>query len=796
MFASRTIPTWDWIYPAPGDIRFFDTDPYYHLRHTQYAAEHFPHVQRFDRGVYPIGTRALYAGLFDVVTAGVALVAGGFKHDEIIVTHAAVWMPVVYGLLCLGAVFWLATLAASPWAGALAAVFVLFHPGTFVQRSILGGYDHHIVEVLLGLLIGVGLIRALQRERERPLPWWRPAFLTPLPLAILLYTWYGGPIYVVLAALTLFIQMTFSLARGEQAAVVGRATFRFCFGLLLMTIPVALVWPWMVMDPWKLVVTVMAIAVLGLGLPGYGWLLERLIARGLPRVATAIGGLILVVGGIVVASETSTLVFRMMRQLLGEKTELVTEQFAINVRQFFTAGGAPAVLGLISIPLVWFHAWRRPSAAPSLMAAVMGTLLIGLWLQTNDYNYLAGPWFAVMGALTVAVLARGLRSTGARVAAGLALAAALVVVQPWVPEGARAWPPQRLLSTIMIINDGWVQGMKWMRASTPPLEVPLQAPRKTQDELAHPPGNYGVINNWSFGHFINAVGQRPPVAAGGHHPPNTAWFLINDEAAAEKAIAALGEPGEIRYVIVEPRSAGEYFAAMVAQVRGNIQDYIGRVRVKRRDGTELKLATFNERYRGTMVSRLFNENGVGLGHYRMVYASPAEAAVAYVAARGHEDTVRRLTTALDSPEQKDKWRAVIRHQGPVEADAGTVYDAAIEPQLKIFEHVRGARLVGQAPPGTVVAARIMLRGVESRYAFAWTRSATADAAGRYEIVAPYASQHEPISDVAASGPYIADDSPARASPSPAWPSPAARSCRALWCRSRRFPGAPFPLTPA
>src|SRR5262249_59233977 len=93
------------VFPAPGEIRFFDTAPYYHVRHARYAAEHFPHLQRWDPVLYPAGMPGYYVGLWDLAIAGAAIVAGGGHATPEQVERASAWAPPVVGALSILALF-------------------------------------------------------------------------------------------------------------------------------------------------------------------------------------------------------------------------------------------------------------------------------------------------------------------------------------------------------------------------------------------------------------------------------------------------------------------------------------------------------------------------------------------------------------------------------------------------------------------------------------------------------------------------------------------------------------------
>ena len=61
---------------------------------------------------------------------------------------------------------------------------------------------------------------------------------------------------------------------------------------------------------------------------------------------------------------------------------------------------------------------------------------------------------------------------------------------------------------------------------------------------------------------------------------------------------------------------------------------------------------------------------------------------------------------------------------------------------KVYEHVKGAQVVGRAPPGETVSVRLALRTNQGRK-IAWRSSTQADENGRYAIRVPYSTQGGP-----------------------------------------------------
>ena len=79
-----------------------------------------------------------------------------------------------------------------------------------------------------------------------------------------------------------------------------------------------------------------------------------------------------------------------------------------------------------------------------------------------------------------------------------------------------------------------------------------------------------------------------------------------------------------------------------------------------------------------------------------------------------------------------------------------LYESLLDPvqreigrsEFRIFERVKGARIVGHAPPGAVVVARLGYESNRGRRG-SYENAVQAGASGRYEIRVPYATRGAP-----------------------------------------------------
>ncbi|HEY8926833.1 MAG TPA: hypothetical protein VIU64_20760, partial [Polyangia bacterium] len=228
-------------------------------------------------------------------------------------------------------------------------------------------------------------------------------------------------------------------------------------------------------------------------------------------------------------------------------------------------------------------------------------------------------------------------------------------------------------------------------------------------------------------------------------------YLIEDEGAAVRALGDGLRPGErVRYCVVDGQTAGDFFLSAVEMAGANVNDY---VELFAPDTMPQKqLMRFNARYQRSMVARLYEGDGRDLGSFRLVYASPERNLLAYHAPLGAGVIVRKATRFFDV-EEKVLWERSLSSRRPVVLSDEVVYEGRIEPAVKVFEQVAGARLVGQSTPGAAIEASLEVVARAAGHSFRYSRTGRADANGRYELVVPYPTEAGAHTDVSAGGDY-------------------------------------------
>jgi len=90
-----------------GDILFYGSDSFYHMRRVLYTVDHFPHTLWFDTFLnYPRGLELMWPPLFDQLIAGTAILFGAESQREIEIVGA--FVPQILGSMTILALYFLA----------------------------------------------------------------------------------------------------------------------------------------------------------------------------------------------------------------------------------------------------------------------------------------------------------------------------------------------------------------------------------------------------------------------------------------------------------------------------------------------------------------------------------------------------------------------------------------------------------------------------------------------------------------------------------------------------------------
>ncbi|HYU78174.1 MAG TPA: STT3 domain-containing protein, partial [Vicinamibacterales bacterium] len=218
----RVYPAWNATFG--GDhVDFLETDAWYHLRLVENQVRNWPLRLTLDPYAAPGGQYVPIAPLFDTITATVVRVLGGPDASTALAERVAALMPPVFGALTIVALWALARRAFDERAALIGAALLAVLPGHFLDRTMLGFYDHHALESCLAMTVLWTLamaLRAPELAKEG-----RRSSLVGVALALYLLTWSSGAF--LLGVLGVWLVVLIPLARpldlSESARVTGIA---------------------------------------------------------------------------------------------------------------------------------------------------------------------------------------------------------------------------------------------------------------------------------------------------------------------------------------------------------------------------------------------------------------------------------------------------------------------------------------------------------------------------------------------------------------------------------------------
>ena len=320
----------------------------------------------------------------------------------------------------------------------------------------------------------------------------------------------------------------------------------------------------------------------------------------------------------------------------------------------------------------------------------------------------------------------------------------------------------------------WYESLSWLRENTPDPGVNYYALYDYDPKAyTYPESTYSVMCWWDYGHWITRIAHRIPVANPfqqgiggpyrGNSPGACVFFVAKNESEANKVADAL----DVRYVVSDFKMAdavGSYYNKYGAMTfwANDTSGHYDQYRTDR--GTAFVIG---EKYFNTMETRLHMFDGrevesegghIGeqssillikpfhtkpLHHYRLVYESSSYM-IPYVV----------LNTATKEVQRWDYYRAenyteakkIVQKlhydfQDPKNRDFVQRTPSFISPvsSVKIYEYVKGARIEGRAPNGSIVEIVTNITTNKGRE-FIYSQRTISDNNGSYGFIVPYSTE--------------------------------------------------------
>lgn len=749
---ARSWSAYSLVFPESGNIQLLGVDSYFHLRHAEYSAEHFPDKLLYDAGArYPNIGKQQVTGLFNVLIAATAHVGTGFSPTQGDVARAAAWIPLILSLFSLWVLFRLANFLGGFSAGAFSILIFTLYPGTSVMRGMLGFADQHAAEMLFALASVAGLTYCLdQTLRKTDLSWKKPAMIQALPFAAFFFVWLGTPMYIAIIALSLFaliLQQVFVSQDTHQLAI---GLFRFFSAAAIWQLLVILFWPDLLMElikgmRWWNLGAMIAFATVP---AAFLFISRRSISIGMARWLFVLTAIFAVSALVFLFFEYAPRGKTFSGWLLQPRSQNISEQKIISALDFWKLFGTGGLFAAVSVPVFVLRKRFSSGETWSILAVVFGASITFIWLRTHDFDYVPPIFIALMGGMAISFLINWsqriilsmdysvLRPKG--LTGILATAFILMLALPIWPFGLTDLPYRSAekIKETRLHSDAWFKAMAWMRSQTPnPTILPSSKISLPVPEV-HPGGSYGVLTAWDYGNFVATIGDRLPVSSRFPSKKSAKWLTAVSEIEGDSLLCqGCVLPENVKYVILNAKLASRLFLAKAKA--GGRKPAVEILGAWNAEGIQVPRISFGDMYENAMVTRLFVNDGRGLGGYRHIYESSE---IELIAQRYVPEETRSGLWSIPIESEEDLTAAFeITQRALTPVEDFFLYNARIVPELKLYEVVRGARLIGTITPGDSISAFLPLKSMVSRREFSYSNTVLADSLGRFELRLPYST---------------------------------------------------------
>jgi dolichyl-phosphooligosaccharide-protein glycotransferase len=617
--AVRVYAPWQSVFG--GDhVDFLETDAWYHIRLIENQVRNWPWRVTLDPYAAPGGQFVPIAPFFDTLTATAVVVVYGRDATVGEIERLAAFVPPVLGALTVAALWALGHVAFGRRAALLGAALLTILPGHFLDRTLLGFYDHHALEALLVVCTLVAFAVALRSPSSL-----HAASMAGLALGLYLLGWSSGAFLVGILGVWLLLFVLFARSSEDlaRAARVPAIAAGVAFGLVLLF-----------QDPRMFRYESQ---VLGLGaLAGIAVAVRLTAARmsaGLASRTAAYAAIALVLAtlvGTLWAFSTGVLA-----QLITDVGRLAADPRRMGVLearplflytgvwswaqpwQFFRAG---FYIGLAALLLFTVQVMRGRRPIDLLLWVTTAAMFVATYGQ-NRFGYYLIPMCALLGGwLATLVLDWG----------------GVPHADDRAPSGRRSFPLQREIAVIAVaggmfapnivpavlvssragsLPHYWKDALVWLREQTPPPFSSEGAFGGDDYYYARyprvaPPPDYSVMNWWDHGYWILQIARRVPVAnPTQERAPNAARFYAStNERDALEVLAS----ERSRYVISDWELPFRYTPEGTIMGRfQNVLDWAGarhagyyEVMYRRVSDTWLPVWVFHEPYYRSMAYRL------------------------------------------------------------------------------------------------------------------------------------------------------------------------------------------------
>ena len=598
-----------------GEVYFSGNDPYYHYRATMYSVKNWPsRIYGEPWTQFPVGRNVGNFGtLMDQAVATVALIVGLGNPSPELVAKISILAPAVIGALCTIPAYYLAKqLGGGRIGGITAAALVALVPqASWITRSSVGYYDHHVAETLTMTIAVFAMVNALVVVgRERPvyeqlqdrdwdglLPSVKASALAGLALAAYLLTWAAGVVLVGIFGVFFVLAMSIAVLRGESPEHLAFA------GAGSHIVALALMAPWiqtlgietttLSLLQLLLVVGIAAVCVV-LAAMARAWDRQQLSEEAYPVVVLGIGLAAILVLWLVLPKAVQIIWGNLQRIMflgqtdttltISEAQSMFDDDRAPIAEQFWNGYGFAFFTAMIAG--VWMAArglLAERTRSEYLLISVWTIFILMMTMTQIRFHYYLVVVVAVLnGWLVTQVLSlvgypsladfEDLQTYHVLTVFAIIMLLIVPIASPIaIATSADRSEDLRPGSSVRT----WADNMEWMNENTPAPgtyggaenEMSYYGPFEDVDgDYDYPDGAYGVMSWWDYGHWITVEGERIPNAnpfqSGARGA--SAYFQTTNETRANLYLEALSS-SDVTGSQLDDMSNAELRAAIEAQ---------------------------------------------------------------------------------------------------------------------------------------------------------------------------------------------------------------------------------------
>jgi oligosaccharyl transferase (archaeosortase A-associated) len=739
-----------------GVVGFATDDAVFHMRLVENTIHFFPHRIFFDAfTLYPFGESLHWGPLFDQVIAFLSLFAGfvlnGGTPSQSTIDTIGAFFPAIIGALVVFPVYFIGKELLDNKAGLLGAFLIAILPGQFFSRSVLGFTDHHIAEVFLTTLMIAFFIMAIKRAENITFDHWLnkdwAALKIPIAYSILagvsfgafLLTWTYGVFFAVVFSIFIIVQYIIDHFRKKSTEYLG------IIGIISYTIAMIMVSPYIDIKNGFAPSQYSLLHLTVTGGAALIFLLLSFVSREMNKreykvyhfLLFMIGAILLILIFLKIfipelySSILVTWISVFVPHTGGGLT--IAEASPISYGSAMGNFGYNYILSYLAIILLCYYVIKKSRTEYTLLV-IWSVCILGIMLAQNRFAY----YYAVNVAILSGFLGskflgfadwkkfnsndilKCLKKLRVQHVLSLILVIALT---GFLPSNASPYGITMSQAKWGAVSPGfyeWHDALTWMRDNTPQPDLPYysiyEKPSRGH-KYNYSVNDYGVMSWWDYGHIITYWGHRIPnanpfqagIGGGTNHAPGASTFLIaQTEDEANKILDDLGINGKpgARYVV-----SNAYMAYWIQTVfaEWDLTDtgYYEPVRTSQGDQYWPSMKYYN-----TMESKLHIFDTNGLKNYRLV----------------HESTPNPYTTGGNVEKAYKSMYNILNRAGliPVE-DSG---------YAKIFEHVKGAKITGNAPANSTVTIN---NTIQTNIGRTVQYKQVTSSNGTYELIVPYST---------------------------------------------------------